>query len=218
MPLLLQAELEEVVSTVAQRLDSLQVDYAVMGGAAVCIMAPSPLRATEDVDLVIHVDHRSITAELLTRKLLTSFPSDFGPVSQFGHVIPGYKLRLPGGGERLVELEVFDQVAWPHRPQYDLETATRATKTINGYPVKLFSTEWTIREKILSHYQRHGAKQAVDIQDVISLLPYGVPGTPELNFDNNQKLQSALTAMLKIRPNLRSDLSEIIKCRAIFGN
>lgn len=43
MPLLLQKELEEVVSTVAQRLDSLQIDYAVMGGAAVCLMAPTPL-------------------------------------------------------------------------------------------------------------------------------------------------------------------------------
>ena len=49
-----------------------------------------------------------VTADLLKNKLLTSFPSDFAPVSQFGHNIPGYKLRLPGGAVRLVELEVFD--------------------------------------------------------------------------------------------------------------
>lgn len=172
----------------------------------------------EDVDLVIRVDNRSITAELLTNRLLTSFPSDFGAVSQFGHIIPGYKLRLPGGGMRLVELEVFDQDAWPQRPQYNLQKSTRTTKVINGYPVKLFSTEWIIREKVLSHHQRHGAKQAVDLQDVISLIPYAVPGKAELNFDNDQELQAALTTILNSRPKLRSYFSQAIKCRAIFGN
>ncbi|OQD68889.1 hypothetical protein PENPOL_c002G01781 [Penicillium polonicum] len=97
MPALLPPQLELAVSTVAQCLDSLQVDYAFMGGAAACLTAPDPSRRTEDVDLVIHVDQRSITADLLTQRLLNSFPSDFGPVSQFGHVIPAYRLRLPGG-------------------------------------------------------------------------------------------------------------------------
>ena len=218
MPVLLQIQLEHVASTVAQRLDSLEIDYAIMGGAAVCLMAPDPQRATEDIDMVIQVDHRSITADLLTGILLNSFPSDFGPINQFGHTIPGFKLQSPGGVVRLVELEIFDYASWPNRPQYDLQSATRVTQNINGYPVKIFSAEWIIREKILSQYQRQGAKQAVDLQDVENLMSYAIPGTPELVFDHNQELQDALATFLQRKPRLRSDLQEIIKCQAILGN
>ncbi|KAJ5680177.1 hypothetical protein N7536_011316 [Penicillium majusculum] len=196
MPVLLQTQLEHVAAIIAQRLDTMKIDYAMMGGAAVCLMAPDPQRATEDVDLVIRVDHRSITADLLTNKLLISFPSDFAPVSQFGHNIPGYKLRLPGGVVRLVELEVFDHQSWPNRPH----------------------AEWIIREKIRSQYQRHGAKQAVDPQDVENLLSYAIPGKSELNFDDDQELQDALATLLKRKPKLRSDLKEVIQCQAVFGN
>ncbi|KAI2749829.1 hypothetical protein DTO006G1_9932 [Penicillium roqueforti] len=203
MPILLQIQLEYVASTVAQRLDSLEIDYAIMGGAGVCLMAPDPQRATEDIDMVIQVDHRSITADLLTGILLKSFPSDFGPVNQFGHTIPGFKLQLP---------------AWRRgTPQYDLQSATRVTQEINGYPVKIFSAEWIIREKILSQYQRRGAKQAVDQQDVENLLSYAIPGKPELDFDRDQELQDALATFLQRKPKLRSDLEEVIKCQAIFG-
>lgn len=141
MPALLPPQLELAIATVAQCLDSLQVDYAFMGGAAVCLTAPDPSRRTEDVDLVIHVDQRSITADILTQRLLSSFSSEFGPVNQFGHIIPAYRLRLPNGAIQLVEVEVFDYASWPNRPQYNLQTATRVTKSINGYPVKLFSPE-----------------------------------------------------------------------------
>ncbi|KAF4769082.1 hypothetical protein HAV15_008497 [Penicillium sp. str.  len=165
MPVLLQTQLEHVAATIAQRLDTMKIDYAMMGDAAVCLMAPDPQRATEDVDLVIRVDHRSITADLLTNKLLTSFPSDFASVR--------YKLRLPGGVVRLVELEVFDHQSWPNRPH----------------------AEWIIREKIRSQYQRHGAKQAVDLQDVENLLSYAIPGKSELNFDDDQELQDALATL-----------------------
>ncbi|KAI2696053.1 hypothetical protein CBS147332_9142 [Penicillium roqueforti] len=199
LPILLQIQLEYVASTVAQRLDSLEIDYAIMGGAGVCLMAPDPQRATEDIDMVIQVDHRSITADLLTDILLKSFPSDFGPINQFGHTIPGYKLQLPGDA-------------------YDLQSATRVTQEINGYPVKIFSAEWIIREKILSQYQRRGAKQAVDQQDVENLLSYAIPGKLELDFDRDQELQDALATFLQRKPKLRSDLEEVIKCQAIFGN
>lgn len=117
MPLLPPEQLRSIASTLAQRLDTLQIDYAIMGGAAVCLLTHDPNRRTEDVDLVIHVDQRQITADRLTTQLLTSFPSDFGPINQFGHIIPAYRLRLPGGKEQLVELEVFDYQSWPQRPQ-----------------------------------------------------------------------------------------------------
>jgi hypothetical protein len=40
------------------------------------------------LDLVIHVDHRMITADRLTTQLLTSFPAEFEGVSQFERIIP----------------------------------------------------------------------------------------------------------------------------------
>ncbi|CAI7589894.1 unnamed protein product [Penicillium glandicola] len=216
MNVLLPDQLEVVVATVAQRLDSLQIDYAIMGGAAICLIAPDPQRATEDVDLVIRVDHRSITADMLTNKLLTSFPSDFGPVNLFGHILPAYKLHSGGGAVTLVHLEVFDQANWPNRPQYDLQKATRLTKTVKGYPVKLFGSEWLLREKILSQYQRQGFKQSIDLQDVGNILKYCVAGKTELNFDHDQELRAALTTILERRPRLRTNLSRVIKCQEIF--
>lgn len=104
MPLRPPEQLMSVASTLAQRLDTLRIDYAIMGGAAVYLLTRNPTRWTEDVDLVIHVDQRQITADRLTAQLLTSFPSDFGSVSQFGHIIPAYRLRLPGSKEQLVDL------------------------------------------------------------------------------------------------------------------
>jgi hypothetical protein len=38
----------------------------------VCIMGSDPQRSTEDVDLVIHVDERNITADALTGLLTKS--------------------------------------------------------------------------------------------------------------------------------------------------
>nr|KMM66546.1 hypothetical protein CPAG_02884 [Coccidioides posadasii RMSCC 3488] len=75
-------QLQIVVLGLAQKLDSLNVDYASMGGAAGCLLTQRPDRETEDVDLVIHVDHRMITADRLISQLLASFPSEFGPVIQ----------------------------------------------------------------------------------------------------------------------------------------
>ncbi|CAI7669381.1 unnamed protein product [Penicillium crustosum] len=210
MPALLPPQLELAVATVAQCLDSLQVDYAFMGGAAVCLTAPDPSRRTEDVDLVIHVDQRSITADILTQRLLSSFSSEFGPVNQFGHIIPAYRLRLPNGAIQLVEVEVFDYASWPNRPQYNLQTATRVTKSINGYPLT--------REKILSQYQRRGFKHSMDIEDLARLMRYCTPGKPELDFDHDQELQRALSSLLQERPRLRSGLRRILKCREIFRN
>jgi hypothetical protein len=111
-------------------------------------------------------------------------------VSQFGHIIPGYKLHLPEGDIQLVDVEVFDFRSWSHRPQYNLDKATRVTKTINGYPVKIFSPEWLTREKILSQYQRRGVKHASDIEDVTRLMRYCVPNKPELNFNDQDQVSN----------------------------
>ncbi|EAS28625.3 uncharacterized protein CIMG_09829 [Coccidioides immitis RS] len=203
-------QLQTVVLGLAQKLDSLNVDYAIMGGAAVCLLTQRPDRETEDVDFVIHVDHRMITADRLTSQLLTSFPSEFGHVSQFGHTIPAYKLSLPGGAIRLVELE---------RPQYNLQSATRTTRSINGYPVKTFGPEWIMREKILSQYQRQGSgKEGTDIRDVTLLAPLCSPGKAELDFNNSKELQNALSNLVQKRPTLSELLKQKIKCAAIFQN
>ncbi|GKZ75182.1 hypothetical protein AnigIFM63309_003792 [Aspergillus niger] len=178
-----------------------------------------PSRRTEDVDLVVHVDDRMITADLLTTKLLTSFPSEFEGVNQFGHTIPAYRLCRLGEAAQLVELEVFDYKSWPQRPQYNIRAATRKTLNINGQRVKVFGPEWILREKILSQYQRQGSpKEATDIRDIISMIPLAVPGRPELDFNRNQESQNALANLLQKRPALAHALKAKIKCSSIFQN
>lgn len=205
--------LRRVVVAVARRLDELQIDYAIMGGAAVCLLAPNPTRMTEDVDLVIHVDQRMITADRLTSQLLNAYPSEFGPVSQFGHIIPAYKLD-----GTLVELEVFDPQSWPQRPQYNFQYATRRSIIVDRYTVKVFSPEWIFREKILSHYQRQGSyKERVDRQDAVEMLALATPGKPELNFDSDPVLAEALSAFLRKVPNQEQRLRQKVHCRAVFG-
>jgi len=44
-----------------------------------------------------------ITADDLATRLITSFPAEFAPVTQFGHTIPVYNLN-----GQLVDLEVFN--------------------------------------------------------------------------------------------------------------
>ncbi|KAI7974088.1 hypothetical protein EIK77_002953 [Talaromyces pinophilus] len=158
-----------------------------MGGAAVCLTVNNPERMTENVDLVIHVDQLMITADRLTiAELLAKFPSKFAPVDLSGHAIPGYRLVLPGGITRVVPLEIFDFYSWSRRPSYNLQTATQRTLNISGYPVTMFSLEWILREKILSQDERQGsAKQATDIFDLKSIMPFALPGKPKMNFDKD---------------------------------
>lgn len=219
---LTQQQLSTTVSTIAEVLDSLKIQYAIMGGAAVCMMTGDPIRRTKDVDLVIQVDERSITADKLTHHLLASYPDHFGPISQFGHIIPGYKLTLPGGTVHLVELEVFDQQSWPQRPQYDLRTTTAMTVHINERQVKIFNFAWMLREKILTQHGRQGtAKEHTDITDVRALLAFVSWGQPELDFDNGPSkddLEKALNSLLQKHPEWRPLLREKIKCTAVFGN
>ncbi|KAL4982415.1 hypothetical protein BDW68DRAFT_192184 [Aspergillus falconensis] len=153
-----------------------------MGGAATCLLSPDLSRRTEDVDLVIHVDHRMITADRLTSfltsvpagkrlwRMLPHFPADFEGVSQFGHTIPAYKLRRPGVTTRLVELEVFDHRTWLQRPQYNIQ------------------------------YQCQGsAKEATDIYNIINIILLAVLGRLELNFNQNQEPALAQTLKVKIK-------------------
>src|SRR5436305_2021647 len=133
-----QSQLETVLSGVAQIFNSLQIDYAIMEGAAVCLLAYDPARRTEDVDIVIQVDQRMVTADQLTAQLITTHPSHFGPIHQHGHTILGYTLSIPRGGSRLVQLELFDPQNWPEHPQYNLHTASRRTLNVDGHAVKTF--------------------------------------------------------------------------------
>ncbi|CAG8238639.1 unnamed protein product [Penicillium salamii] len=158
-----------------------------------------------------------ITADSLTSLLITSFPSDFEGISQYGHIILAFKLAEPEETARLVQLEVFDQKTWPQRPQYNLQTATRTTLNINGQVVKLFSAEWLLREKMLSQYQCQGnGKEDSDIRDLVRMIRLVVTGTPELNFDQNPQMQAALANLLQKRPGLAKALEAKIKCSASF--
>ena len=56
--------------------------------------------------------------------------------------------------------------------------------------MKTFSPEWILREKILSQHEREGTlKEATDIRDVANMLWLVIPGMPELNFDDDQKIE-----------------------------
>jgi hypothetical protein len=161
-----------------------------MGGAAVCLLANDPARMAEDVDLVIHVDQHRIISDRLTTQLINTYPSEFAPITQYGHTMPAYKLTIPGTEVRLVELEIFDYQSRPHRPQYNIPMAIRRSINVNEHMVKTFSPEWIFREKALSQHQRQGsAKEATDIRDLTSMIPLLVPGKPELDFNHDQTLR-----------------------------
>ena len=213
-------ELEQVVAGTTAILDNLQVDYAIMGGAAVSLLTQDPGRQTVDVDLVIGVDHRQISAEGLCQTLLKSYENVFAPINQYGVSIPAYKLSQgEGRPPKLVELEVFDAQSWPQRPQYNLQMASRVTRTVLARPVKIFSPAWLLREKILAQDQREGSSKAVrDIEDVASLVPFVSGGQPELNFDQSEHHQAALRNLVQKDAALATALRQVIQCAAVFGN
>ncbi|OOF92550.1 hypothetical protein ASPCADRAFT_8826 [Aspergillus carbonarius ITEM 5010] len=210
--------LNKVVAGLAQMLEEMDIDYALMGGAAVCLLVYDATRMTEDVDIVINVDHRNITTDQLITQLIQRYPSDIAPITQFGYTIPAYKLILPKGQVQLVEIEIFDYQSWPQRPQYDISRARRKTLQVNGQVVKVFSNEWIFREKVLCQYQRQGSdKEGTDIWDITSLLLYLERGKPELDFDRDRDLTAALQNLLEKRPGLAPRLKEVVKCSAVFG-
>jgi hypothetical protein len=147
-----------------------------------------------------------------------SHPSRFVPVSQYGHIIPGYKLVNPEGATRVVQLEVFHYQSWPQHPRYNLENAQLRQINVGAQMVKTFSIEWLLREKILSQYQRQGTpKEQVDLRDLTSLLPLASPGRPELNFNGNQNLTTALANLVQKGHALRQNLKNKINWTAVFG-
>jgi hypothetical protein len=85
--------------------------------------------------------------------------------------------------------------------------------------VKLFSSEWILREKILSQYQRQGSpKEGTDIRDIRNMIPLVAPGSPELDFNQKQELQTALENLVQKRPALAQALKAKVKCSAVFQN
>lgn len=118
-----------------------------------------------------------------------------------------------------MELEVFDIESWPHRPQYNIQEASRWTIDVNGCSVKLFGPEWILREKILAQYQRQGTpKESTDIRDVAYIVRYAAAGKPEMDFNYDQNLKDALSHLVEKRPDLMTRLKEKISCTAVFGN
>jgi hypothetical protein len=96
---------------------------------------------------------------------------------------------------------------------------------VHGYPVRIFSPEWIVREKILTQYQRQGAaKERSDIQDLSRMLVL-IPerGRAEVDFDSDRSLvdrgllAEALGNLVRKRPALEERLRGKIKCRAVFG-
>ena len=118
----------------------------------------------------------------------------------------------------MVHLEIFDYYSWPERPQYNIETASRKSITVNGRTVKIFSPEWILREKILAQHEREGTqKEATDLRDIANMLWLVIAGKPELNFDDDLKLSNALGRLLEKRPGVAQLFGQNISFTAGFG-
>jgi hypothetical protein len=136
--------------------------------------------------------------------------------SQYGHIIPAYRLTV-GDTERHVEMEIFDLQSWPQRPQYDLTKSTRITLTMQGQSVKFFSPEWIFCEKVLSQHGREGSLKGLqDLGDVIEMLRIAQPNAPEMDFDGKEEMVEALRSFLHKRPEARSLIAKKLKCDAIL--
>ncbi|EEQ31716.1 antigen [Microsporum canis CBS 113480] len=178
--------LKTVVSTLAQKLDSLGIDYAII---------PDPTRRTEDVDLVIHVNYlgqfgHAIPAYKLCRPgaaplLVELEVFDFASWPQR----PQYNIQAA----TRMTLNINGQAIKLFGPEWILRE-----KILSQYQ------------------RQGGHKEEVDIGDISNMIPLAIAGRPELDFNQNQELHVALENLLQKRPDLTQTLKAKIKCSAVF--
>lgn len=139
------------------------IAYAVLGGAA-CVALGST-RATEDVDLVL----RSNKGEDIDKALQTLAKTDAG--FKIGHGSFGEPTFTLDG----TEIEAFDPKSWPNRPQYTefLTPNGHVVQNVGGGAhVSVVAPPLLLREKLVTHEERKGAKSVSDSFDIGFLLGY----------------------------------------------
>jgi hypothetical protein len=168
-------ELATAVSILAKHLQVCNVQYSIAGGAASTLLrlhynvAP---RVTEDIDLVVQ-PRDGLDAQGVSQTLVAYYPDTFTTKKVFGVDLPVLKFQRHDGSVVSVDIEMFDILAWPQRPQYNLNDPDndQATITVQGVEVNVFSPRWLLREKIVTAYERAGArKEASDLTDAEALL------------------------------------------------
>lgn len=117
----------------------------------------------------------------------------------------------------IIEIELFDVLAWPRRPQYNLSDNAnnpREVLQVGDTTVYVMSVAWLLRERITSQAQREGSKKEhSDIWDVDSLAV--IAGDHELVCDS-EEFVGVLRRLLEKKPGLREKLSRVIKCSSVF--
>lgn len=220
--LLTPTDLSRAATILANSLSACGVTYGIIGGAGVALHAFKHhiiAHPTADIDAIIHPDtSNNITAESIAHLLPVKFPEHFITVSQYGVQLPAIRLLRDAGSELIVEIELFDVLTWPGRPQYDLTDSVknpREALTVGetATTVYVMTVAWLLREKITSQAQREGSKKEhSDILDVECLAT--IAGDDELVCDSKE-FAGALRRLLK-KPGLEEKLRRVVKCSSVF--
>ena len=226
-PSLTWNEFQQAVAMVVEALESMHVQFGIIGGAAMALIrdykGDDQIRLTRDIDLIVQPDmgHR-INAEAVSKRLLEDFPSQFETVTNdllLNVSIPAARITRDDGTQILVEVEIFDVDSWPHRSQYDLNKTrnSRVPVRITGGRIAfVLSPVWMLREKIITLHQRAGSsKEKTDLQDIYSLMNYAEHKAVVM--ESVEEIQ-ALEALLEKRPKWKGLIEAAIQCPAVFGN
>ena len=178
-------ELVQAVRILQQLLRKCKVEFGIIGGAGCSLLQiryEQIYRGTADIDLVIQPKPTErLYADTLVERLLKDFPQHVIALDQY---TPAIRFKT-SQGEKHVPIEIFDVVAWPQRPQYDLENPDndRLTLSLEGTDAVILSPRWLLREKILSQHQRAGSqKEGSDLEDIGRLLEV-IPPNIVLTFE-----------------------------------
>ncbi|KAJ8132608.1 hypothetical protein O1611_g1014 [Lasiodiplodia mahajangana] len=220
MPSITPDELSRAVAILARHLNEGGVTFTISGGAANSLLLASlghVRRVTEDIDLVVQPDPANkIDVEAVSEWLLKKDPAVFGEKKLYGVSMPTLIFVKDDKSTVHIDIEMFDVIAWPERPQYDLSNSAneQVTLMVEGVPVRVFAASWQLREKIVTAHERHGSqKMKADLADVQSLLP-----TVEYNSLDMSQHEDAVLHTLTQRPELRELLQVKIFCPAVLGD
>ncbi|OAX84721.1 hypothetical protein ACJ72_00918 [Emergomyces africanus] len=154
-------QLRTVVVKLAQFLDVMQIDYAIMVSVQVC--AGQPIQS-------------------YYFRLQTDFARE----------------EFPCGRARSIQ---YPELATSSSIQYsDCQSTDHEYQQV---PCQDIWPRMNLAGENHTQYECQGSvKEMMDIQNLMNMISFAVPGKPELNFSNDQKLKSALFNLLQKHPEL----------------
>lgn len=214
---LVPEELAQAVAILAQCLLQARIRFSISGGAATMLTRMEyglGVRSTEDIDLVVQ-PRGDMNAETIAPYLFQHHPTVFAPRILFGTSIPTLAFIRADETIIYIDIEIFDILGWPQRPQYNLDDPDNDTTIISvaGVDIPVFSLRWLLREKIVTAFDRKGSrKEQTDINDANALLEIIAPNTLDLTNHEN-----ATRYIYVNYPNLRRMLELKVICRNVLG-